>query len=535
MAGSDDPRSWSHVRIATKYPEVTRRHFAARGVKAECVKLSARWSWRRRSASSIASRSRRLGPTLRKTAWSRSSTLADITSRFIVNRAALKTQRSGSAIGSTVREIPVPPRRLDAAAPGFEKDFSAFLGRNRDTDENVDRVVADIIADVRARGDAAVVEYTKKFDKLDTDASGLRISDSERHAAAAKVPPAQREALAFAARRIEAFHRALLPKDVVLTDATGTRLGARYRPLESSASICRGGTAAYPSSVLMTSCRQGAACHASSWSCRRGSVLNPLSCLRPRLPAPTKVWRIGGAQAVAALPTARSRSQPSTRSPARQRLCPAAKAAVRPVSAAIHRRPVGDPVVARTNDPAWNRRRPSIAGRARRLLAVDPDPDDAAFADRVAQAVETELLGMARADIARASWRDNGCIILVPDLAVSAPIVDRIAAEHVELAMEMGPAEAMANRIRHAGAIFIGRHTPEAIGDYVAGTNHVLPTSRAARFSGGLGVSDFLKRTSLVACTPEALAELGPAALALAEAEGLGARRSVSIRLNRRG
>ena len=152
------------------------------------------------------------------------------------------------------------------------------------------------------------------------------------------------------------------------------------------------------------------------------------------------------------------------------------------------------------------------------------------------QAVETELSGMARADIARASWRDNGCIILVPDLAASAPIVDRIAAEHVELAMEAGPAEAMADRIRHAGAIFIGRHTPEAIGDYVAGTNHVLPTSRAARFSGGLGVADFLKRTSLVACTPEALAALAPAALALAEAEGLGAHgRSVSIRLNRRG
>ena len=152
------------------------------------------------------------------------------------------------------------------------------------------------------------------------------------------------------------------------------------------------------------------------------------------------------------------------------------------------------------------------------------------------QAVATELKGMVRADIAAASWRDNGCIILVPDLAVSAPIVDRIAAEHVELAMDMAPAEALAARIRHAGAIFIGRHTPEAIGDYVAGTNHVLPTSRAARFSGGLGVADFLKRTSLVSCTPEALAALGPAALALAEAEGLGAHgRSVSIRLNRRG
>jgi histidinol dehydrogenase len=188
------------------------------------------------------------------------------------------------------------------------------------------------------------------------------------------------------------------------------------------------------------------------------------------------------------------------------------------------------------NDPAW------IA--ADLLSQAEHDvssqsvliTDDAAFADAVAQAVESELKTMARREIAGASWRDNGAIILVPSLASCAPIVDRIAAEHVELAMEAGPAEALSQKIAHAGAIFLGRHTPEAIGDYVAGTNHVLPTSRAARFSGGLGVADFLKRTSIVACTPDSLAALGPAAVALAEAEGLGAHgRSVSIRLNRRG
>jgi histidinol dehydrogenase len=435
----------------------------------------------------------------------------------------------------------VPPRRLDAAAPGFEKDFSTFLGRNRDTDENVDRVVADIIADVRARGDAAVVDYTKKFDKVDTDAAGLRISDTERRTAAAKVPAAQREALAFAARRIEAFHRALLPKDVDFTDATGTRLGARYRPLDSVGVYVPGGTAAYPSSVLMNivPAKVAGVPRIVMVVPTPGGVLNPLVMLAAEIAGADEVWRIGGAQAVAALAygTQSIEAVDKITGPGNAYVAAAKRRVFGQVGIDLIAGPSEILVVADgQNDPAW------IAADLLSQAEHDASSqsilitDDSAFADRVAQAVETELLGMARADIARASWRDNGCIILVPDLAASTPIVDRIAAEHVELAMEAGPAEAMANRIRHAGAIFIGRHTPEAIGDYVAGTNHVLPTSRAARFSGGLGVADFLKRTSLVACTPEALAALAPAALALAEAEGLGAHgRSVSIRLNRRG
>jgi histidinol dehydrogenase len=435
----------------------------------------------------------------------------------------------------------VPPKRLDAAAPGFEKDFSAFLGRNRDTDENVDRVVADIIADVRARGDAAVVEYTKKFDKVDTDAMGLRISNAERHVAAAKVPLAQREALTFAARRIEAFHRALLPRDVDFTDATGTRLGARYRPLESVGVYVPGGTAAYPSSVLMNivPAKVAGVPRIVMVVPTPGGVLNPLVMLAAEIAGADEIWRIGGAQAVAALAygTQSIAAVDKITGPGNAYVAAAKRRVFGQVGIDLIAGPSEILVVADgQNDPAW------IAADLLSQAEHDASSqsilitDDSAFADRVAEAVETELLGMARADIARASWRGNGCIILVPDLAASAPIVDRIAAEHVELAMEMGPAEAMAGRIRHAGAIFIGRHTPEAIGDYVAGTNHVLPTSRAARFSGGLGVADFLKRTSLVACTPEALAELGPAALALAEAEGLGAHgRSVSIRLNRRG
>jgi histidinol dehydrogenase len=434
-----------------------------------------------------------------------------------------------------------PPRRLDAAAPGFEKDFSTFLGRNRDTDENVDRVVAEIIADVRARGDAAVVDYTKTFDNVDTDASGLRISDPERRAAAAKVPPAQREALAFAARRIETFHRALLPKDVDFTDATGTRLGARYRPLDSVGVYVPGGTAAYPSSVLMNivPAKVAGVPRIVMVVPTPGGVLNPLVMLAAEIAGADEVWRIGGAQAVAALAygTQSIAAVDKITGPGNAYVAAAKRRVFGQVGIDLIAGPSEILVVADgQNDPAW------IAADLLSQAEHDASSqsilitDDAAFADRVAEAVETELLGMARADIARASWRDNGCIILVPDLAASTPIVDRIAAEHVELAMEAGPAEAMANRIRHAGAIFIGRHTPEAIGDYVAGTNHVLPTSRAARFSGGLSVADFLKRTSLVACTPAALAALAPAALALAEAEGLGAHgRSVSIRLNRRG
>jgi histidinol dehydrogenase len=435
----------------------------------------------------------------------------------------------------------VPPRRLDAAAPGFEKDFSAFLGRNRDTDENVDRVVADIVADVRARGDLAVVDYTRKFDWADVTLATLRLSEAERRAAAAKVPTAQREALTFAARRIETFHRALRPKDVDFTDSTGTRLGARYRPLDSVGVYVPGGLAAYPSSVLMNIVPAKAA------GVQRivmvvptpGGVLNPLVMLAAEIAGADEVWRIGGAQAVAALAYGTQSITPVDKitGPGNAYVAAAKRRVFGQVGIDLIAGPSEILVVADgQNDPAW------IAADLLSQAEHDASSqsilitDEAAFADRVAAAVETELSVMARADIAGASWRDNGCIILVPDLAASAPIVDRIAAEHVELAMEAGPAEALAERIRHAGAIFIGRHTPEAIGDYVAGTNHVLPTSRAARFSGGLSVADFLKRTSLVACTPEALAELGPAALALAEAEGLGAHgRSVSIRLNRRG
>ncbi len=434
------------------------------------------------------------------------------------------------------------PLWLDSSAPGFERDFSAFLGRNRDTDENVDRIVADIIADVRARGDAALTEYTKKFDQVELDAKGLRVGQAEREKAAARVPAAQRDALVFAQRRIEAFHRALLPRDVEFTDSTGTRLGARYRPLDSVGVYVPGGTAAYPSSVLMNIVPAkvaGVKRVVMVVPTPRG-VLNPLVMLAAEIAGADEVWRIGGAQAVAALAYGTQSIRPVDKitGPGNAYVAAAKRRVFGQVGIDLIAGPSEILVVADgQNDPAW------IAADLLSQAEHDASSqsvlitDDKAFAGAVAGAVEGELKTMARGAIAGASWRDNGAIILVRDLLVdAAPIVDRIAAEHVELALDAGPAEELSCKIRHAGAIFLGRHTPEAIGDYVAGTNHVLPTSRAARFSGGLGVGDFLKRTSIVACTPEALAELGPAALALAEAEGLGAHgRSVSIRLNRRG
>jgi len=435
---------------------------------------------------------------------------------------------------------PEGPLRLDASKPDFDRDFQAFLARNRDTDEDVDRIVAEIIAEVRQRGDAAVVDYTRKFDKFDTDVAGLRISEEQCRELAAKVPHEQKAALEFAAGRIEAFHRELLPRDVDFTDSSGTRLGARYRPLDSVGVYVPGGTAAYPSSVLMNivPAKVAGVKRVVMVVPAPNGVLNPLVMLAAGLAGADEIWRIGGAQAVAALAYGTQSIQPVDKitGPGNAFVAAAKRRVFGQVGIDLIAGPSEILVVAdRQNDPAWIAA--DLLSQAEHDVSAQSVlvTDDGSFAQAVEKAVETELRGLPRAEIAAASWRANGCIILVPDLAASAPIVDRIAAEHVELAMEPAAADALAGKIRHAGAIFLGRHTPEAIGDYVAGTNHVLPTSRAARFSGGLGVADFLKRTSIVGCTPESLAKLGPAAVALAEAEGLTAHgRSVLVRLNRR-
>jgi histidinol dehydrogenase len=300
-----------------------------------------------------------------------------------------------------------------------------------------------------------------------------------------------------------------------------------------------GGTAAYPSSVLMNivPAKVAGVGRIVMVVPTPGGTLNPLVMLAAAIAGADEIWRIGGAQAVAALAYGTESIRPVDKitGPGNAYVAAAKRRVFGQVGIDLIAGPSEILVVAdRHNDPAW------IAADLLSQAEHDPSSqsvliaDDSAFADAVMCAVEAELKTLARAEIAAASWRDNGAVILVPDFSAATPIVDAIAAEHVELAMEMAEAEALSQKIRHAGAIFLGRHTPEAIGDYVAGTNHVLPTSRAARFSGGLGVSDFLKRTSLVACTPQSLAALGPSAVALAEAEGLGAHgRSVSLRLGR--
>ena len=361
-------------------------------------------------------------------------------------------------------------------------------------------------------------------------------------AAAAKVPPAQREALAFAARRIEAFHRALLPKDVDFTDATGTRLGARYRPLESVGVYVPGGTAAYPSSVLMNivPAKVAGVQRIVMVVPTPGGVLNPLVMLAAEIAGADEVWRIGGAQAVAALAYGTQSIAPVDKitGPGNAYVAAAKRRVFGQVGIDLIAGPSEILVVADgQNDPAW------IAADLLSQAEHDASSqsilitDDAAFADARGRGRRDRACGhgarrhraaRAGATTAASSW----CPTSRPRRRSSTASPPSMSSSR----WRRPPPRRWPDRIRHAGAIFIGRHTPEAIGDYVAGTNHVLPTSRAARFSGGLGVADFLKRTSLVACTPEALAALAPAALALAEAEGLGAHgRSVSIRLNRRG
>src|SRR5690242_10361055 len=302
------------------------------------------------------------------------------------------------------------PLRLDASAPGFERNFSSFLGRHRDTDENVDRIVADIIADVRARGDAAVIDYTRKFDKVELDVNGLRVASVEREKAAAKVSAAQREALAFAAKRIEAFHRALLPKDVDFTDATGTRLGARYRPLDSVGVYVPGGTAAYPSSVLMNIVPAKVA------GVKRivmvvptpGGALNPLVMLAAEIAGADEVWRIGGAQAVAALAygTASIRPVDKITGPGNAFVAAAKRRVFGQVGIDLIAGPSEILVVAdRHNDPAW------IAADLLSQAEHDASSqsvlvaDDKAFAESVVRAVEDQLRVLSRREIASASWR----------------------------------------------------------------------------------------------------------------------------------
>jgi histidinol dehydrogenase len=425
--------------------------------------------------------------------------------------------------------------RLSTASPDFAAGFAALLSQARETTETVDQAVAAIIASVRARGDEALLEYTARFDRLTLTAERLRIPAEEIDAAVASVSTAAADALNVAASRIEAFHQAQLPADLKMTDEAGMTLGMRWTPLDSVGLYVPGGKAAYPSSVLMNAIPARAAGVRRIAMCvpSPDGVLNPLVLAAARRGGVSEIYRVGGAQAVAALAYGTETVAAVDRivGPGNAYVAEAKRQVFGRVGIDNIAGPSEVVVVASgDNDP----RRVAIDllaqaehDEAAQSILITNDP---AFADVVATAVAAELPTLARAAIAGASWTTHGAVILVRDWTEVADIVDRLAPEHVQL-MGREP-EALFSRIRHAGAIFLGAYCPEAVGDYVAGPNHVLPTGRTARFASGLSVFDFLKRTTWMSGDAAALQRIGPAAVTLAEAEGLGAHaRSVAMRL----
>ncbi|GJE03852.1 histidinol dehydrogenase [Methylobacterium isbiliense] len=427
-------------------------------------------------------------------------------------------------------------QRLDSRDPAFGDHFARLLAVKREVAEDVDETVRAIIADVAARGDEALVEYTSRFDRLEVGPETLRVSEREIDAAVAACPREALDALDLARARIETFHRAQVPADHRETDALGVTLGWRWTALESVGLYVPGGTASYPSSVLMNAvpARVAGVPRVAMVVPTPDGVTNPLVLAAARLAGVDEVFRIGGAQAVAALAYGTATVAPVAKivGPGNAYVAAAKRRVFGQVGIDMIAGPSEVLILADASaNPEW------VA--ADLLAQAEHDPaaqailitDDDALADAVARAVEGQLATLPRAGIARASWRDYGAIVRVARLADAIPLVDRLAPEHLEI--EAQEAEALAARVRNAGAIFLGAHTPEAIGDYVGGPNHVLPTARSARFSSGLGVLDFMKRTTLLSCTPEALRALGPAAVTLGRAEGLdGHARSVAIRLN---
>ncbi|CAN7419745.1 histidinol dehydrogenase [Rhizobium rhizogenes] len=428
---------------------------------------------------------------------------------------------------------------LDQASEGFEEQFAAFLTTKREVSEDVNAVVRAIIDDVRARGDAALADYSKKFEGIDFATTPMRVTEAEIDAAVTAVPAEVLGALKVAATRIESHHRRQLPKDDIYEDDLGVGLGSRWTAIEAVGLYVPGGTASYPSSVLMN------AVPAKVAGVERvvitvptmGGTINPAVLAAARMAGVEEIYRIGGAQAIAALAYGTETIAPVYKitGPGNAYVAAAKRHVFGTVGIDMIAGPSEVLVIAdKHNDPDW---------LAADLLAqAEHDEgaqsilitDDAEFGKAVEGAVERQLKRLSRAKTAAASWRDFGAIILVSDLSQAVPLANRIAAEHIELAVD--DPDALLAGIRNAGAIFVGRHTPEVIGDYVGGSNHVLPTARSARFSSGLSVLDFVKRTSILRLGPEQLRTLGPAAIALAEAEGLDAHaRSVAIRLNLEG
>jgi len=430
-------------------------------------------------------------------------------------------------------------RRLDARAPDFAAAFDALVHAPRAAaDIEVAQKARDIIADVRARGDAALIALAAQFDHCDLSAIGLRVGEDEIAQAEQSCSAEAIAALKHAGRRIEAYHRRQLPKDEFLTDESGVQLGWRWTPLDSVGLYVPGGTASYPSSVLMNAipARVAGVARIAIVTPAKDGKINPLVLAAAKLVGVSEIYRIGGAQAVAAL----AYGTPSI-APVDKIVGPGnayVAAAKREVFGQVGIDSIAGPseilVVADSSaNPQW------IAADLLSQAEHDTSSqsilitDDSGLAARVEKAVDAALGTLPRREIALASWRDNGAIIVVNRIDDAAPLVDRIAPEHLEIATQ-NP-EVLLKLVKHAGAIFLGTRTPEAIGDYIGGPNHVLPTSRTARFSSGLSVLDFLKRTTLLSCSDKAVDALGPDAITLADAEGLDAHaRSIALRLGQK-
>jgi histidinol dehydrogenase len=428
------------------------------------------------------------------------------------------------------------PVRLDSKSADFAERFASLLATKREVSADIEAATRAIVDDVAHRGDIALIEATRKFDRLDLDAARLRVTAAEIDAAIKACDAKTLEALELARNRIESFHRQQLPVDQRFTDALGVELGWRWSAIESVGLYVPGGTAAYPSSVLMNAVPAQVAGVARVVMVvpSPDGKLNPLVLAAARLGGVSEIYRVGGAQAIAALAYGTATIAPVAKivGPGNAYVAAAKRLVFGKVGIDMIAGPSEVLVISdQTGNAGW------IA--ADLLAQAEHDvnaqsiliTDSAVLADEVERAVQSQLATLPRAQIARASWNDFGAVILVKNLDEAADLANAIAAEHLEI-MTSDP-ESLAAQIRNAGAIFLGPHTPEAIGDYVGGSNHVLPTARSARFSSGLGVLDFMKRTSILKCGPDQLRALGPAAMTLAQAEGLEAHaRSVGLRLN---
>ena len=428
-------------------------------------------------------------------------------------------------------------RRLDASDPGFAAEFDALVNDRRESDTDVSTDVAAIIARVKAEGDAALADYTARFDRFDLETRGWSISKEECAAAYEALAPELRDALDLAAERIRAYHAAQLPEDRDYRDGTGARLGARWRAVDAAGVYVPGGRAAYPSSVLMNllPAKVAGVERIVMMTPTPDGETNPVVMAAAHIGGVDEIWRVGGAQAVAALAYGTTKIAPVdvVTGPGNAWVAEAKRQVYGVVGIDMVAGPSEIVVV------ADNKNEPHVIA-ADLLSQAEHDPtsqsilftDDGDFADAVAAAVAGIIPTLNTAPTMQESWADNGAVIVVPTLADAIPLCDRLAPEHLELAVDPAEADALFAKVRHAGSVFLGRQTPEAIGDYVAGPNHVLPTGRRARFSSGLSVTDFMKRTSFLALDDASLAAIGPAAVALAGAEGLPAHAlSVSQRL----